>query len=201
MLIGNLALVIVAAAVAGVVVTLLRVARRRPAGKACARCGNPSSHGYSKSAESNPEDIVPLCTPCLLRRLDEDYCTYDGYAVVVQPVAELPCYVFRPKSDWGANVSADVDFVLAARQSHCATCGHESRYVWVNALEAGPVAKIPELGIRRTLLTASATHPMSLCARCTVERLSHSLTALEAGYVEICGPHGKEDGLVTTIGS
>ena len=159
----------------------------------------PSSHGYSK-AESEANDIVPMCVDCLLRRLDDDYGTYAGHAVVVQPVAELPRYLFRPKADWSEAVSTDLDFLLARLQTHCHSCGEPARYVWVNALEPGPVAKLPELGIQRTLLAGGKAQPVSLCAKCTVKRIGHSLREQEGGYLEICGPRGSEDGAVSGMG-
>ncbi len=174
--------------------------RKKHPAKSCAQCGKPSSHGYSKAAEPEPTETVPLCVDCLLRRLDEDYCTYDGHAVVVQPVAELPRYVFRAKANWNEAVRNDVDFLLAGLQTHCHSCGQPARYVWVNALEPGPVAKLPELGIQRTLLAGGKAQPVSLCAQCTVKRIGHSLREQEGGYLEICGPRGDADGVVSGMG-
>lgn len=190
-----------AAALALIGAAILRAAtRKKHPAKCCAQCGKPSSHGYSKAAESDANVIVPLCVDCLLRRLDEDYCTYDGRAVVVQPVAELPCYLFRPKADWNEAVRNDADFLLAGLQTHCRACGQPARYVWVNALEPGPVAKLPELGIQRTLLAGGKAQPVSLCAQCTVKRIGHSLREQEGGYLEICGPGGEADGVVSGMG-
>lgn len=193
-------ILLVAAGIAGLGAAVLRLTRKKPADKLCAGCGAPAMHGYSKAAESAPEDIVPLCVPCLLERLDEDYCTYDGRAVVIQPVAELPCYVFRPKSDWDEQLRAELDTLLAGLQIHCACCTNPARYLWVNALDAGPVANLPQMGITQTLLGPRRARPISLCARCSVQRIGRSLTGQEAGYVEVCGPRGSEDGLVTAIG-
>jgi len=174
--------------------------RKKHPAKCCAQCGKPSSHGYANAAEPEPIKTAPLCVDCLLRRLDEDYCTYDGRAVVVQPVAELPRYVFRPKADWNGAVREDVDFLLAGLQTHCHSCGQPARYVWVNALEPGPVAKLPELGVQRALLAVGKAHPVSLCAKCTVTRIGHSLREQEGGYSEICGPRGDADGVVSGMG-
>jgi hypothetical protein len=193
-------ILLVAAVIAGLGAAVLRLTRKKLANKLCAGCGEPAMHGYSKTAESPPEDIVPLCVPCLLGRLDEDYCTYDGRAVVIQPVAELPCYVFRPKSDWDEQLRAELDTLLAGLQNQCSSCTNPARYLWVNALEAGPVAKLPKMGITHTLLAASGARPISLCARCSVQRIARSFAGQEAGYVEVCGPRGGEDGLVTAIG-
>lgn len=187
-------LVLIAAAI------LMATTRKKHPAKACLQCGKSSSHGYSKTAEAEAGEIVPLCVGCLLRRLDEDYTTYDGRAVVVQPVVELPCYVFRPKAEWSEAVRNDVEGILAGLEAQCRSCGQPPRYAWVNALEAAPVTKVPKLGIMQTLLTAASAHPVPLCAQCTVRRLGHSLSAQEGGYLEICGPRGSEDGLVCGMG-
>jgi len=193
-------ILLVAAVIAGLGALVLRLRRKKPDKKLCARCGALAMHGYSKAAESALDDIVPLCVPCLLERLHEDYCTYDGRAVVIQPVAELPCYVFRPKSDWDEQPRADLDILLAGLQNQCSSCANPARYLWVNALEAGPVANLPQMGITQTLLAASGARPISLCARCLVQRIARSFAGQEAGYLEVCGPRGHEDGLVTAMG-
>lgn len=193
-------ILLIAAVVAGVGAAVLRLTRKKVENTLCAHCGAPAMHGYSKTAESAVEDIVPLCVPCLLEHLDEDYCNYDGRAVVIQPVAELPCYVFRPKSDWNELLRGELDTLLAGLHSHCTSCSNPARYLWVNALEAGPVAKVPQMGITHTLLAASGARPISLCGRCSVQRIARSFAGQEAGYVEVCGPRGSEDGLITAIG-
>ncbi len=190
---------LVVVALIGAALLRARARRKHPA-KYCAQCGKRSSHGYANAAEPEPIETAPLCVDCLLRRLEEDYRTYNGHAVVVQPVAELPRYVFRPTADWSEAVRKDADFLLAGLQTHCHSCGQPARYVWVNALEPGPVAKLPELGVQRTLLAGGKTHPVTLCAQCTMKRIGHSLREQEGGYSEICGPRGDEDGVVSGIG-
>jgi len=193
-------ILLVAAVIAALGAAFLRLTRKKLENKLCADCGAPAMHGYSKTAESASEDIVPLCLRCLLQRLDEDFCTYDGRAVVIQPVAELPCYIFRPKSDWDESLRTEMDTLLAGLQNHCSSCTNPARYLWVNALEAVPVANLPKLGITHTLLAPKSARPISLCARCAVQRIARSFAGQEAGYVEVCGPRGSEDGLVTAIG-
>lgn len=201
MSIGYSTILILAAAVAlGCAAVLSIISRRKHKAKACAQCGQRSSHGYSRAGKAGQNDTMPLCVACLLKRLDEDYCTYDGRAVVVQPVAELPCYVFRPNADWCEAVRNDAEGILASLEAQCRSCGQPPRYAWINALEAAPVAKLPSLGIRQALLTVASAHPVALCARCTVRRIEHSLTAQEGGYLEICGPYGSSDGVVAGMG-
>jgi hypothetical protein len=193
-------ILLAAVVIAGIGAAVLRRKRKRIENEQCARCGALARHGYSKTAESALEDIVPLCIPCLQKHLDEDYSTYDGRAVIIQPVAELPCYVFRPKNVWDEHLRAELDILLAGLENHCSSCTNPARYMWVNALDAGPVANIPKMGITHTLLAASGARPISLCASCSVQRIVRSLAGQEAGYVEVCGPGGSEDGLVTAIG-
>ena len=191
---------IVAAALAVAAAAALKItmAKKHPA-KVCAECGRPSAHGYSKTAESAVGEIVPLCVDCLMQRLGEDYSNYEGRAVVVQPVAELPCYVFRPSSYWSEAVRRDLDSMLAEVQTRCQSCGEQAQYAWVNALEPAPVAKLPKLGIRETLLAGAKAQPTSLCAKCTLRRIGNNLSVQEGGYVEICGPRGSEDGVVSGL--
>ena len=193
-------ILLVAAVIAGLGAAVLRLTRNKRENKLCAGCGAPAKHGYSKTARSAPEDVVPLCDRCLLERLEEDYGVYDGRAVVIQPVAELPCYVFRPTSAWDEPLRAELDTLLAGLQNHCASCTNPAHYLWVNALEEIPVANLPKMGITHTLLAVSSARPTSLCGRCTVQRIGRSFAGQEAGYLEVCGPRGDEDGLVTAIG-
>ena len=192
-------LLVAAVVILAAATILMAVTRKKHPPKVCGQCGKASSYGYSNPAEAGGDEIVPLCVDCLLQRLDEDYLTYGGRAVVVQPVAELPCYLFRPKADWGEAVRSDLDFVLAGLEERCRSCGQEAHYAWVNALEPAPVGKLPKMGIRQTLLTAGA-RPVPLCARCTVRRLGNSLRAQEGGYLEVRGPRGSEDGVVCGMG-
>jgi hypothetical protein len=199
--IGYPTILILLAVVAVIAAAILKLTtRRKHPAKACARCGRPSTHGYAKAAEAEPRETVPVCVDCLLKQLDEDYRAYHGRAVVVQPVPDLPCYVFRPRADWSEVVRNDLDSILDRLDTQCHSCGRQAQYAWVNAVEPGPVAKLPKLGIKSTLLTASNSHPVSLCSKCIVSRISHSLSAQEGGYSEICGPVGGDDGIVIGTG-
>lgn len=194
-------ILLVAAVLVLIAAVLIRaVTRKRHPAKKCSRCGKPSSHGYPESGWAESDRILPVCVDCLLRQLDEDYCTFDGRAVVIQPVAEFSCYIFRPNKDWSEAVRNDTESILARIEKVCYSCGLDARYAWVNALEPAPVAKVPRLGIRQTLLTQASARPAALCGRCTVQRIGHSLRQQEGGYLEICGPRGKEDGLVCGMG-
>ena len=179
---------------------LRAVTRKRHPAKACAQCGKPSSHGYSREVEAEAGVITPLCVNCLTRRLSEDYRTFDGRAVVVQPVTDFPCYVFRPMACWGEAVRTDAELILALLETRFHSFGVEARYAWINALESKTVAKLPKLGIKQTLLMQPGAHPVALCAKCTVQRIGRSLREQEGGYLEVSGPRSSEDGVVCGIG-
>jgi len=192
---------LVAAVLVLIAAVLIRtVTHKRHPAKKCSRCGKPSSHGYPENGQAESDTILPVCVDCLLRQLDEDYSVFDGRAVVIQPVAEFSCYVFRPKEEWNEAVRNDTESILAGLETLCHICGQEARYAWVNALEPAPVAKVPRLGLRQTLLTQTGARPLALCARCTVRRIERSLRQQEGGYLQICGPRGKKDGLVCGMG-
>ena len=194
----------VALLVAAVLVMLagigIWVARRRIRSRPCAGCGGTALHGYSKAAESDPKDIVPLCHSCLFARLNEDYSKYTKRAVVVQPVAELPCYVFRPKNEWDDNLRRELESVLVKLGSKCNSCGDSPHYVWFDcALDPGTVADLPNRGLSQTLLPGGTSGPIPLCGKCAATRIAQSFEKTEERYLEVCGPHGTEDGLVTTM--
>jgi len=188
-----------------VVVALLAVVfwivRKRSASRACVRCGAPAAHGYSKAAESDLKDIAHLCHSCLLAQLEKDYSGYTKRAVAVQPVAGLPCYVFRPKSEWNEKLRKELDSMLGRLESKCISCGGDARYLWLDcAADTSIVADIPEKGIANSLSTSGGSSPTSLCGKCSVKRVGETLSRQDARYVEVCGPHGPEDGLVIAMG-
>ena len=149
-------ILLVAAVIAGIGAAVLRRKRKKIENKQCARCGALARHGYSKAAESALEDIVPLCIPCLQKHLDEDYSTYDGRAVIIQPVAELPCYVFRPKSVWDEHLRAELDTLLAGLENHCSSCTNPARYM----LDRDHLREYSHCG-------ANFPGPLAFCSRST----------------------------------
>jgi hypothetical protein len=122
-------------------------------------------------------------------------------AVVVQPVTGLPCYVFRPKSEWDEKLRKELDSMLGRLESKCSSCGGAAHYLWFDCVaEASIVADIPEKGIADTLSPYRGTSPISLCGKCSVKRVGQSLSRQDARYIEVCGPRGSEDGLVIAMG-
>jgi hypothetical protein len=83
-----------------IVVAMALHLRNRQSHKTCANCGSPSQFGYSREAESEPKDIINQCFTCLVGKLTDDYDSYQGRALVIQPAAGFPCYVFQASSRW-----------------------------------------------------------------------------------------------------
>jgi hypothetical protein len=54
-------------------------------------------------------------------------------------------------------------------------------------------------GVRATLLQNNPA-PISLCARCCVERIARALTTQDLSYLEVCSPTGAEPGFVLPMG-
>ncbi len=97
--------------------------RLRKSHGTCANCGSPSRFGYSREAESKTEDIVKLCRTCLAAQLTDDYERYEGEALVIQPAADFPCYVFQPKSRWAdSRLTKEMTEMLSKTDKTCDQC-------------------------------------------------------------------------------
>jgi hypothetical protein len=198
----NISMILIPIVVVAVLLaTAIWIVQRRSGSRQCAKCGSPAAYGYSKAAESDLKDIARVCEACLLVQLKQDYGEYIKQAVVVQPVPGLPCYVFRPKSEWDEKLHKELDFILGRLESKCSSCGGDAHYMWLDcAADASIVADIPAKGIVNTLSPALDHSPVSLCGHCVVKRVGESLSRQNAGYLEVCGPYGPEDGLVIAMG-
>jgi len=172
----------------------------------CARCGRVAQHGYSTQAESRLEDIQPLCTNCLVSKLDKEYQTYSGKALVVQPAEGYPCYVFHSTSDWSsafpnASTSPDVESCLGAMGINCENCGATAQYFWVpsKGLTASAIEGFLEHGASSSFLQRGP-NTASVCAKCCVSNISKTLDSLEVQYLEVCAPRGASNGFVVPMG-
>lgn len=105
---------VLAVALISVICFLVRRRTEWPVGKPCAVCGAESAYGYDEHAEDF-EHIRPMCLKCLVRQLEKDYAGFAGRAVVVEPAAGPPAYVFQPAKEWQASFAASriVDDVLS----------------------------------------------------------------------------------------
>ena len=206
MLISAWALGVVA--VAGAVTAL--AARRFLRGgtsrkRACARCGAAPQHGYSRKAESAHQDIERLCTACLVKQLEQDYAAYRGRAVVLQPVGDVPCYVFRDREylQW---VSPDAQYLdqdvghLLEQIGRCSDCGEAAHCMWIESrgLEGKTFEIVLKRGLAKTLLAWGNPPAVSLCGKCAVKRIAAGLGGIS--YMEVCSPHGMDEGVVIPMG-
>ena len=166
--------------------------------KTCASCGSTSQFGYSHEAESDPKDIVNLCFTCLVRRLTDDYASYEGRALVIQPAAGFPCYVFQSSSRWpDSKLAMEVAELFSATDETCNQCGSNANYLWVssNGLHASTFAQVLSSGVSETLLRWGNPRPTSLCSRCCVKSIAEALEQHGLTFLEVCSPRSA-DGFV-----
>jgi hypothetical protein len=195
--------------VTGVVIVLvaLRLLHGGTPGKrTCARCGAAALHGYSQKAESEHKNIEPICLACLLKQLEQDYAAYQGRTVVVQPVSNVPCYVFRDRGylQWVSPDAQHLDHEvhnLLAQIGPCADCGNAAHCLWIESrgLDGKTVEVVLKRGLAKTLLAWGNPRPVSLCGECTVRHISQSLRGEGFSYMEVCSPHGTEEGVVVPM--
>src|SRR5215472_2885531 len=125
-------------AVAGIaiVVALLGYLRWRQSHGSCANCGSPSKFGYSHEPESKAEDIVKLCLTCLAAKMKDAYERYEGRALVIQPKAGFPCYVYQASGKWAdSGIAKELDSMFSGTDKGCDRCGSKAHYFWVTSNE------------------------------------------------------------------
>lgn len=147
-----------------------------------------------------------MCLACLRAQLEKDYAAFAGRAVVIQPAAGPPSYVFQPVKEWHDHFpksrSADeVVSLLASLEAKCCECGLMANFLWVGSsgLTGENFSKTLDEGITETLLRANPT-PLPLCAKCCVGHLAHELRNKHIFYGEVCAPSGTADGFVFPMG-
>ena len=188
--------VIVAAV--GVIAYLRRHRKTLP----CVNCGAPSRFGFSNHAESAMKDISPLCLNCLKTKLADDYAQFSARALVVEPAANFPCYVFQPSSKWkDRKLAEETGIVLSNMEKDCHQCGAKANFLWVtsNGLVANNAEKIITDGVSETLLRWGNGRPSSVCGRCCVDLISKSIESQGLTFLEVCGPRMVE-GFVLPMG-
>ncbi len=185
---------------------LFRRTSRSPIGRPCRLCGSPAQFGYGQHAEEALEKLEPLCIDCLQRRIGADYGAFKGRAVIVEPAAGPPVYVYQPLPEWKAQfpnskVAGDVEGLLDRMSSGCEDCGESACFVGVGSLGLTAInfGDVLDQGLAITLLKNSPP-PRSVCSRCCVRRIAESLKRAGPSYIEVCSPSGTANGFVMPMG-
>lgn len=176
--------------------------RNRQAHKTCANCGSPSQFGYSREAESELEDIVSLCFTCLVKKMTDDYQSYEGRALVIQPAEGFPCYVFQTSSRWpDSKLAKEAAEMLSASDEACEQCGSNAHYLWVSSKGLNPSTfeQVLSKGLSETLLRWGNSRPISLCSRCCVKSIAKAIEERKLTFLEVCSPRSA-DGIVIPMG-
>ena len=176
--------------------------RSRQSHKTCANCGLPSQFGYSREAESELEDIVNLCFTCLVKKMSDDYESYEGRALVIQPAAGFPCYVFQPSSRWpDSKLAKEAAEMFSATEEACNRCGSNAHYLWVTSKGLNPSTfeQVLSSGLSETLLLWGNPRPVSLCSRCCVKSMAKAIEEHKLTFLEVCSPRSA-NGFVLPMG-
>jgi hypothetical protein len=174
-----------------IVVAVALYLRNRQSHKICANCGSPSRFGYSREAESVLGDIVNLCFSCLVKKLSDDYESYEGKALVIQPAAGFPCYVFQTSSKWpDSKLAREVAEMFPATREACNQCGSKAHYLWVTSKGLNPsnFEQFLSQGLSQTLLRWGNAGPVWLCATCCVKSIARAIEEHGLTFLEVCAP-------------
>ena len=191
-------------AVAGiaVVVALLGYLRWRQSHGTCAHCGSHYKFGYSHEQESKAEDIVKLCLTCLAAKMKDAYERYEGRAIVIQPAAGFPCYVFQTSSKWPeSGLAKELNTTFSETDKGCNRCGSKAHYFWVtsNGLNASNFEQLLSNGVLQTLVPWGNARPIPLCSGCCAEFVTKTIADRDLRFYEVCSPRSG-DGFVVPMG-
>jgi len=186
---------------AWIIYSLLSKKTKVPIVKRCSVCGAESKYGYSEHAEGD-KNIKSLCQKCLINRVERDYITFSGRAVVIQPVPGPPCYVFHSNKEWGeffkeSRMDDDARAYLLRMDTMCHDCAQKANFLWIESsgLTAQNFGNVLKKGFSETLLPRNPK-PLSLCGPCCVRHIARELEGKGITYLEVGGPKGAEDGFV-----
>ena len=176
--------------------------RNRQSHKSCANCGSPSKFGYSREAESELENIGNLCFACLVKKMTDDYESYEGRALVIQPAAGFPCYVFQTNSKWpDSKLVKEAAEMFSGTDEGCNQCGSNAHYLWVSSKGLNPSTfeQVLSNGLSETLLRWGNPRPISLCSRCCVKSIAKTIEEHRLAFLEVCSP-SSANGFVIPMG-
>ena len=203
----KISLIVLTCVVIGFVIFMLASRKANsPLGKSCSVCGIPSGYGYSDRAEEDADKIKPMCLNHLISELESNYRSFRGRAVVMEPVAGPPCYVFQPVEEWrqafqDSKIPDDVSSLLAKMDTKCHDCVQTANYLWVESkgLTGDNFVETLDKGVSGTLLPHNPA-PISLCPNCCASRVAKALETKRLSYLEVCAPKGNADGFVIPMG-
>jgi hypothetical protein len=186
---------------------MLRILRRTLSlRRSCSVCAGPARYGYSEQAETELQHLTPMCLGCLTEQLRRDYRAFEGDALVVQPAAGPPVYVFQPVAEWArcfpnSGITSDVTRLVAVMNRTCCQCGSHACFLWIESagLTERNFGDVLETGVGETLLKNNP-EPVSLCPECCVARICDALAANGNSYIEVCSPRGSGLGFVLPMG-
>jgi hypothetical protein len=101
------------------------------------------------------KDIARLCLNCLKMKLADDYAQFEAHALVIEPTANLPCYVFQPSSKWkDSKLAAETGKLLSNMETTCHQCGGKANFLWLTSKELTETnaEKMFTEGVSETLL-------------------------------------------------
>src|SRR5207249_4332128 len=89
-------------------------------------------------AEEDAAKIKPMCLEHIMSKLERDYTSFGGRALVIEPADGPPCYVFQPVEEWrrsfkDSKIADDVTSLLAKMDTKCHDCGQGASYLWVES--------------------------------------------------------------------
>lgn len=173
--------------------------------KTCFLCGEESKYGYSKQRRDGIKDIKSMCRKCMISQLEQDYGTFSGRAVVIQPASGPPCYVFHSNEEWGkffkeSKMDEDARAYLLRMNPICQDCGLKANFLWIESsgLTEHNFGNVLKKGFSETLLPRNPK-PISLCGKCCTRHIAKALEAKDITYLEVNGPRGEEDGFVVPM--
>jgi hypothetical protein len=172
---------------------------RKPA--YCVKCGVPAGFGYSPRAESDRKNITSVCLNCLKAALAQDYEQFRKRALVVEPAANLPCYVFQPSSQWkDCKLMEEAEEMLSMMRDSCTHCGAKANFLWLTSkgLRLESLDELFTAGVSKTLFRWGNNPPQPVCGRCCVNLICGSIEKNGLTFAEVCGPRS-EDGFVAAM--
>jgi hypothetical protein len=168
----------------------------------CIKCASPARFGYSLHAESDRSQISSVCLSCLKAKLAIEFAQFDKRALVIEPAADFPCYVFQPSSRWkDSKLMRDVREMLSRMQNACDHCGGRANFLWLtsNGLRPDNQDELFSKGVEETLISWGNRPPHPVCAHCCVNRICGGIETHRLTFLEVCSPRF-EEGLVLPMG-